>query len=112
MFAKWRKISRSVRCGSVCVVALAAMMTGAPATAEIIVTPNADMGGVESLNIWGYNAQGMTIDLSESWGEIAPVGFTISDDGFPGPDSPFPGGTLIEFSKNIFNSHPRILTQP
>ncbi len=103
MFAKWRKIGRSVRCASVCVVALTVLMPGAPATAEIIITPNDELGGVGSLDIWGYNAQGMSIQLSEGWGGIAPVGFTISDDGYPGPDNPFPGGTIIEFRKNIFN---------
>jgi len=103
MFAKWKKIGRIVRSASVCVVATAATMTGAPATAEIIITPNDELGGVGSLNIWGYNAQGMTIYLSEAWGEIAPVGFSIYDDGYPAPGNPFSGGTLIEFSKNIFN---------
>lgn len=103
MSADWREIGRSARTVAVCVVALAVMLPCAPVTAEIIITPNDELGGVGSLNSWSYVVDGMSIQLFEDWGGFAPVGFTISDDGYPGPDNPFAGGTLIDISKNIFN---------
>ena len=101
MSAGWREFRRSVRTASVCVVALAVTLPCAPATAEIIVTPNDELGGVGSLNSWSYVVDGMSIQLFEDWGGFAPVGFSIYDDGYPAPGDP--GGTMIEFSKNLFN---------
>ena len=61
------------------------------------------MGGVGSLNSWSYDVQGMSIQLFEDWAGFAPIAFTIYDDGYPAPDNPFAGGTLIDISKNLFN---------
>lgn len=103
MSADWREIGRSAQTVAVCVVALAVMLPCAPVTAEIIITPNDELGGVGSLNSWSYVVDGMSIQLFEDWGGFAPIAFTISDDGYPAPDNPFSGGTLIDISKNLFN---------
>ncbi|MEE9130577.1 MAG: PEP-CTERM sorting domain-containing protein [Phycisphaerales bacterium] len=111
MFTSWREISRSVRTGSVGVVfaALAVMLPSAPATAEFIITPNDEMGGVGSLLSWSYTVDGMSISLDENWGEIDPVALFIVDSastlfgsrlfGDPGL-----GGTLIGIEKDILNT--------
>ena len=104
MSADWREIGRSVQTAAVCVVALAVMLPSAPATAEIIVTPNDEMGAVGSLNSWSYVVEGLSIQLFEDWGAMDPVAFLIFDDGYAAPDNPFSGGTLIDIDKNIVNT--------
>ncbi len=106
MSTSWRKTSRSMRTGSIGVVfaALAVMIPSAPATAEIIITPNDEMGGVGSLLSWSYTTEGMSINLFEDWGEVDPVGFFIVDSAASLLGDPGLGGTLIDIKKDILNT--------
>ncbi len=111
MSTSWRKISRSVRTGSVGVVfaAMAVMFPSAPATAELIITPNDDMGGVGSLLSWKYTTEGMSVYLYENWGEIDPVALFIVDSaaslfGSSLLGDPGLGGTSISIDKDILNT--------
>ncbi len=111
MSTNWRKTSRSMRTGSIGVVfaALAVMIPSAPATAEIIITPNDEMGGVGSLLSWSYTTEGMTINLFEDWGEVDPVGLFIAETSSAQSGSTLfgglgLGGTLIEIKKDLINT--------
>lgn len=104
MSARWRKFRRSVQTAAGCVVALTVMLPGAPATAEIIITPNDDMGGVGSLNSWSYIVEGMSIQLFEDWGAMDPVAFLVADNGLGLTGNPLFGGTLIDITKSLLNS--------
>lgn len=106
MSTSWRTISRSVRTGSVGFVfaALAVMLPSAPATAEIIITPNDEMGGVGSLLSWNFTTNGMSIYLYENWGEIDPVALFIVESGSSLLGDPGLGGTSIGIAKDILNS--------
>ncbi len=79
MPASCREISRSVRTGCVGVgfAALVVMLPSAPATAELIITPNNDRGGVGSLLGWSYTTDGISVRLNENWGDIDPVAMYI-----------------------------------
>ena len=106
-----RKINRSVRTGSVGVgfAALAVMVLAAPATAELIITPNDEMGGVGSLLSWNYTVDGMSISLFEDWGKIDPVALFIVDGasslfGSSLFGDPGLGGTPIGIAKDLLNT--------
>lgn len=106
MPTSWREISRSVRTGSVGVgfAALAVMLPSAPATAELIITPNDGMGGVGSLISWSYTVDGMNVYLYENWGEIDPIALFIVDSATSLFGDPGLGGTSIGIDKDILNS--------
>ncbi len=111
MSTTWRKNSRSVWSGSVGVgfAALAVMLPSAPATAELIITPNDEMGGVGSWLSWSYTTDGMSIRLYENWGEIDPAALFIVDSassvfGSSLFGEPGLGGTPIDINKNILNT--------
>ncbi len=106
MSTSWREISRSVRTGSVGVVfaALAVMLPAAPATAELIITPNDEMGGVGSLISWSYTVDGMSVYLYENWGEIDPVALFIVDSASTLFGNPGLGGTPIDIDKDVLNT--------
>ncbi len=106
MSTSWRKISRSVPTGTVGVgfAALAVMLPAAPATAELIITPDHGMGGVGSLLSWNYTTAGMSIRLYENWGELDPVALFIVDGASTLFGDPELGGTSIGIDKDILNS--------
>ena len=107
MLRNWRKISRSVRTGSVAVgfTALLVMLPAAPAAADIIITPDDEMGGVGSLLHFSFTADGMSISLYENWGDIDPVAMFIVGNAPRQFGSPLfgDGGTPFSIEKNIVN---------